>query len=172
VRPYFKKTKNKKLQVNESIRVSPVRLIDENGKNLGIVSLNQALNIAKEKGLDLVEVAPHIKPPVCKIMDYGKYLYEQRKKQRKKKKDTIKGIRIGLRTAVHDINTKVKQAQKFLEKGYKVKIEVRLKGREKIHKNLANEKLKEFLDLIPVEYVIFQEAKSQPSGVNIIIKRK
>ena len=172
MRPYFKKIKNKKLRVNDEIRISPVRLIDENGKNLGIISLNKAIDIAKEKGLDLVEIAPHIKPPVCRIINYGKYLYQQSKKTKSTKKDIVKGIRIGLRTASHDLNTKVKQAEKFLKKGYKVKIELRLRGRERIHKDLAYEKLKEFLSFISIDYTIQQEVKSQPFGVNVIIMKK
>jgi len=120
--------------VNEAIRAPVVRLIDADGTQLGIVDRQKALSIARERGLDLVEVAPNASPPVCRVMDYGKYRYEQSKKERssRKKQHTIvvKEIRLSPRTELHDIETKCRHAREFLEQGNKVKVTVRFRGRE------------------------------------------
>ncbi|NOZ55297.1 MAG: translation initiation factor IF-3 [Calditrichaeota bacterium] len=121
-------------RVNEAIRAPVVRLIDADGTQLGIVDRQKALSIARERGLDLVEVAPNASPPVCRVMDYGKYRYEQSKKERtsRKKQHTIvvKEIRLSPRTELHDIETKCRHAREFLEQGNKVKVTVRFRGRE------------------------------------------
>ncbi len=120
--------------MNEAIRAPVVRLIDADGTQLGIVDRQKALSIARERGLDLVEVAPNASPPVCRVMDYGKYRYEQSKKERtsRKKQHTIvvKEIRLSPRTELHDIETKCRHAREFLEQGNKVKVTVRFRGRE------------------------------------------
>lgn len=133
----------------------------------------QALKIAKEKNLDLIEIAPNIRPPVCRIMDYGKYQYEKTKQERQKKvhqkKTEIKSLRISMRTGQHDVETKIKQVEKFLKQGHKVKIDVMLRGREKALLDLAKEKLDNFIKAIPLDVVIDQEPKKQPRGITIII---
>ena len=129
-----------------------------------------------EAGLDLIEIAPNVKPPVCRIMDNGKYQYQkskQEKEQRaKQKKVEIKGVRISMRTGQHDLETKIKQIEKFLKKGDKIKIEMILKGREKSLFILAKEKLDQFIKLIPTEIKIEQEIKRQPRGLGMVIGKE
>lgn len=160
-------------RINNQIRISPVRLINEKGQNFGIVPIEKALQIAHEAGLDLIEVAAETRPPVCRIADYGKYQYQQEKKFRKQKskKIEVKGIRISLQTARHDLELKAKQAEKFLKRGDKVKIEMILRGREKAHFDLAKEQLKEFLQSISQPIIIEQEPKKQPRGLVMIITK-
>lgn len=129
------------MRVNERIRAHEVRLIDSEGKQVGIVSLQDALNAARESVLDLVEIAPNVKPPVCKIMDFGKYQYEQTKKAKLAKKKqhtvTIKEMRFRPKTEEHDYRFKMKHVEEFLKEGNKVKIYVQFKGRELAHKELG-----------------------------------
>jgi len=129
--------------------------------------------MAKEKGLDLIEIAPQAKPPVCRIMDYGKYKYEQSRKERgqksKQKQVEVKGIRIGLGTGKHDLEIRVKQAEKFLNSGNKVRIEMILRGREKALVNVAFDKLNQFIKMLPEEINIEQEIKKQPRGLAVVI---
>lgn len=120
--------------VNEQIKGKEFRVISDDGEQLGIMSSREALTIAEERDLDLVLIAPSAKPPVCKIMNYGKYCFEQAKKAKENKKKQkiveIKEIRLSLNIDVHDFNTKLKQAEKFLKAGNKVKCSIRLRGRE------------------------------------------
>lgn len=129
------------VQINEAIRAREVRLIDEVGAQLGIVGLRDALRIATEKDLDLVNVAPTAKPPVCRIMDYGKFKYEQSKKEKEARKNQkvveIKEIRMTPNIEDHDFQTKVKAAAKFLQDGDKVKAAVRFRGREITHPGIG-----------------------------------
>ncbi|MBD3169731.1 MAG: translation initiation factor IF-3 [candidate division Zixibacteria bacterium] len=144
--------KKGRVRVNNKIRVPQVRLIDEEGTQVGILPTHRALQIAEERGYDLVEVAPNSKPPVCRIMDYGKYVYELQKKAKsaKKKQHTIqmKEIRFRPKIEGHDYDFKIKHIKEFLEQGYKVKIMVMFRGREMAHKELGFkviDKLKEDL---------------------------
>ena len=125
-----------------------MRLIDENGQQLGVVSSREALSMAVEKNLDLVKIAPQSKPPVCKIMNYGKYRFDQikREKEAKKKQKTmeVKEVRLSPNIDDHDLNTKLKNAAKFLEKGDKVKVSVRFRGREMTHTDIGREVLNQF----------------------------
>lgn len=140
---------------------------------MGVMPPMEAVKIAKEKSLDLVEIAPKAQPPVCKIMDFGKYQYQKSKEERlskaKQKKTEIKGVRIGVRTDEHDLVFKKDQAEKFLKKGNKVKIEIILRGREKAHQDLARTNLEEFIKTIALPYKIEQEIKRFPGGFNVII---
>ncbi len=160
-------------RVNEYIRAYQVRLIDEDGKQVGIVSSREALQLAREKDLDLVEIVPKAKPPVCKIMDFGKYQYQKSKEAQqqkaKQKKTEVKGIRIGIKTDDNDLAIRRKQAEKFLSKGNKVKIEIILKGREKAHKDLAKEALSNFARSVSVSYKVEEEIKKHPRGFNMVI---
>jgi translation initiation factor IF-3 len=132
--------KPKYLRINERIMVSEVRLIDFDGTQAGVVSRSEALKRAYEKGLDLVEIAPYDKPPVCKIIDFGKYKYEQHKSDRQKHKtSTTKEVNVSLNIQSADIEVKLKQAEKFLSRGDKVLIKLMLKGREIIYANRAKE---------------------------------
>ena len=161
------------LRINEFIRVPKIMLIDDQGSNLGEMETWKAVEIAKERELDLVEVFPKAFPPVCKIMDYGKHQYQQSKQNRlaqaKQKKIDIKGIRIGLKTDDHDLNFKRNQADKFLSKGNKVKIELILKGREKAHRDLARKNLEGFISGISTPHKFEEPIKGIPQGFNVII---
>ncbi len=129
--------------------------------------------MAREKELDLVEIVPNIRPPVVKIMDYGKYQYQKAKEDQqqkaKQKKTETKGLRIGFRTDDHDIEVRKNQAEKFLSQGNKVKIEIRLKGREKAHQPLARQTLFNFVKSITVPNKVEQEIKRFPGGFNVVI---
>lgn len=129
------------LRVNERIRISPVRLIDETGEQIGIVPTDEARSMATERGLDLVEVAPNSRPPVCRIMDYGKYKYEQARKARDAKKRqhtiTVKEIKMRPKIEEHDYGFKLRHARRFLEEGDKVKFTLRFRGREMTHPELG-----------------------------------
>jgi len=131
--------------------------------------------MARDKGLDLIEISPNTKPPVCRIMDHGKYQYEKSRKEKdqksKQKRTEIKGVRISPRIGQHDLEFKAKQVEKFLDKGHKVKIEMILKGREKWLLDIANEKLNQFIELISTEIVFDQEIKKQPRGLIIVISK-
>lgn len=171
-KPFYKKfNKRDFTRTNEQIRVPEVRVIDENGKNLGILKTYQAIQIAQERGLDLVEVSSKTQPSICKIIEYGKYQYlkEKKEKKTKQKKSELKGIRIGFATSVHDLETKAKQSEKFLKKGHKVRIEMRLRGREKAHKDIAKEKLDKFLEMIPLVIKKEEETKKNPKGIAVTI---
>lgn len=143
--------KNKQ-EINESIRDREVRLIDSNGDQLGIVSSKRALELAAERKLDLVKIAPKAKPPVCKIMDFGKYKYEQAKREKEAKKKqkivTVKEVRLSLNIEENDINTKANRAIKFLEKGDKVKVSLRFKGRELGHTHLGVDVMNKFFAIV------------------------
>ncbi|KGX83140.1 MULTISPECIES: translation initiation factor IF-3 [Pontibacillus] len=131
--------------VNEKIRAREVRLIDSNGDQLGVKSKNEALDIAANANLDLVMVAPNAKPPVCRIMDYGKYRFEQQKKEKEQRKNqkviNVKEVRLSPGIEEHDFNTKLRNARKFLTKGDKVKVAVRFRGRAITHKELGQQVL-------------------------------
>ena len=136
--------------INEQIRDKEIRLIGENGEQLGIMSARDAMKMAKEAELDLVKIAPAAKPPVCKIIDYGKYRYEQARKEKeaKKKQTTIevKEVRLSPNIDVNDLNTKVGAARKFIEKGNKVKVTLRFRGREMAHMQSSKHILDDFAE--------------------------
>ena len=141
---YFqRRTRPKGPRINERIRAKEVQVIDSEGKNLGILTTQKATEIAKQTGLDLIEISPNSNPPVCKIIDVGKYRYGLQKKANKNKKKqkivNLKEIKLRPVTEIHDYNFKIKNAQKFLEKGDKVKFTVKFKGREMQHTHLGNE---------------------------------
>ena len=140
---YFqRRTKPKGPKANERIRALEVQVISSDGKNLGTLRTQEAINIAKQKGLDLIEISPNANPPVCKIIDIGKYKYDLQKKANKAKKKqkiiSLKEIKLRPVTEIHDYNFKIKNAQRFLEKGDKVKFTVRFKGREMQHTHLGD----------------------------------
>lgn len=130
-------------RVNEDVTAPEVRLIDTNGDQLGIMPVKEALDVAQERGTDLVEVAPNAKPPVCRLMDYGKYLYEAQKRERDARKSQtkveIKEIRLRPKISDHDLEYRLDNARKFLERGAKVKIRLRFRGREVTHPEVARE---------------------------------
>ena len=138
-------------QINEEIRDKEVRLISNDGEQLGIVAIQKAQEIAVEKGMDLVKIAPQAKPPVCKIMDYGKFRFEQAKREKEARKNQrvveIKEIRQTPTIDIGDLNTKVKNACRFLKDGDKVKVSVRFRGREVTHSSLGQDLLHRFAEL-------------------------
>lgn len=169
----------KKLKINNQITAPELRVADETGQQIGIMSRDEALKLAKEKGLDLIEFAPMAKPPVARIMDYGKYAYreekEGRKQKAKQKRDALKTVRIGLNAGLNDLKTKAVKADEFLEEGLKVQIELMLKGRAKYQKafaDLGKQKVEEFLKLITVPIKLISELKKQPKGFNVTVVKQ
>ena len=141
---YFqKRTKARGPRSNNRITSPEVQVINSDGENLGVINIQEAISIAQKENLDLIEIAPNAKPPVCKIMDMGKYKYDQQKKlnkaKKKQKKIELKEIKLRPVTEVHDYTFKIKNAQKFIAKGDKVKFTIRFKGRELQHSSLGNE---------------------------------
>ena len=148
---YFqRRTKPRGPRTNERIRAPQVQVIDDDGKNLGTLSTQEAINIAKQKGLDLIEISPNASPPVCKIIDIGKYKYDLQKKANKAKKKqkiiNLKEIKLRPVTETHDYIFKIKNAQKFLSKGDKVKFTVMFKGREMQHTNLGHKLMERIIN--------------------------
>lgn len=158
----------KTYRVNEQISAHRVRLIDVQGKQAGIMPLDQALRVAQEQGLDLVEVAPNTRPPVCRMMNYGKFLYEQAKRERNARKSQkggeVREIRLRPKTGEHDIAFKLRAARRFLERNYRVKVRVRFRGREITHPEVAKELLTriagELADVSRVEKGPMMEGRS------------
>ncbi len=168
--------KEKGLRINEQIRVREVRLIDDEGEQKGIVPTIQALNMAKEKELDLVEVAPNANPPVCKILDYGKYRFEQEKKLRDSKKNQkllkLKEIRMQPKIGAGDLDFKAKHIQEFLAEGNKVKVTVRFRGRELAHTELGLVVLQEVLKRLEDEYVVEKQPAMEGRFMSMTLNPK
>lgn len=162
--------------INEQIRDKEVRLIGENGEQLGIMSSRDALKLAKEAELDLVKIAPGAKPPVCKIIDYGKYRYELARKEkeaRKKQKIVeIKEIRLSPNIDDNDLNTKMNNAMKFLEKGNKVKVTLRFRGREMAHMQASRHILEDFAKNCGDSVVIDKPIKQEGRTLTMTLSRK
>ena len=141
---------SKELQINEQIRDSEIRVIGGDGQQLGLMSSKEAQKIADENNLDLVKIAPAATPPVCRIMDYGKYRFEQAKRDKEAKKNQhiveMKEVRLGLNTDIGDFNTKVKHASRFIGEGNKVKVSIRFRGREMGHPEIGYDAMKRFAD--------------------------
>ena len=164
----------KGLLVNEEIREKEVRTIDENGEQLGIIPTSEALKKAEEKELDLVMIAPTGKPPVCKIMNYGKFIYEQTKKDKEAKKKqkvtNIKEIRLSATIEEHDIGIKANNARKFLKAEDKVKVTVRFRGREMEHSNVVGKKiLNAFLSKLEDVCVVEKPAKLEGKNMTMVL---
>ncbi|HBU07570.1 MAG TPA: translation initiation factor IF-3 [Candidatus Magasanikbacteria bacterium] len=165
-------------QLNDRIRVPEVRVIGDNNENLGVMTLEQALHLAEEKEMDLVEINPTVTPPVCKIVDFSHFKYQKEKEARKQKVQTheteTKGVRLSVRIGEHDLEIRVEQSEKFLDRGDKVKVEIILKGRENTKPQLAFEVLKKYLALIKekMEIRTEQEPTKQGNKVTAIIAKK
>ncbi|PKL72725.1 translation initiation factor IF-3 [Candidatus Kuenenbacteria bacterium HGW-Kuenenbacteria-1] len=161
---------------NEKIFALEVKLVDEQGEFIGIFPTKEALEMAKERGYDLVEISPKENPPVAKFLNFGQLQYEEQKKRRKEKAKlkTIetKGIRLSLRISQHDLDIKLKQVQKFFEKKHKVKIEMNLKGRERQHADLAMQIIQKFIEQLGEKVVIEQPTARQGGRLFILIKEK
>ncbi len=167
---------NKGLRINEQIRVREVRLIDDKGDQTGIVPTIEALKMAREQELDLVEVAPQANPPVCKILDYGKYRFEQEKKLRDSKRNQkqlkLKEIRMQPKIGSGDLDFKSKHVQEFLNEGNKVKVTIRFRGRELAHTELGYDVLKEVLKRLDDEYVIEKQPAMEGRFMSMTLSPK
>src|SRR3989338_8049704 len=150
-------------RINHQIKVPEVRVINAQGEHVGVMSVSDALKIAEEEGLDLVEVSPTAKPPVAKIINYDKYRYQVEKEEQKKKKQAkrieVKSIRLSVRIGQHDLETNASQADKFLQEGKKVKVELVLRGREKANVGFAFEQVNKYLQTISAAHTIEQSPK-------------
>ena len=169
---YFqRRTKPKGPKANERIRTPQVQVIGSDGKNLGTLATQEAINIARQEGLDLIEISPNANPPVCKIIDIGKYKYDLQKKANKAKKKqkivNLKEIKLRPVTEIHDYNFKIKNAQKFLSKGDKVKFTVQFKGREMQHTHLGHKLMQRIIN----DTIILGKIEVQPKfeGKQIIM---
>jgi len=159
------------INANEFIRVPEIRLIDETGQNVGVISTAEARKMAEERGFDLVEINPMAKPPVAKLLNYGQYKYEREKELKKQKlalkEIDIKGIRLSPRIGTHDLEMRLDQATKFIEDGNKVKIEVTLRGRERQHMDLAFKIVNTFIETIKSRVAIKVETPPKNEGGRI-----
>lgn len=164
------------LMINEQIRDKEVRLISESGEQLGIMPSREALRMAREANLDLVKIAPTAKPPVCKIIDYGKYKYElaRKEKEAKKKQKTIeiKEVRLSPNIEENDLNTKVNNARKFLTKGNKVKVTLRFRGREMAHMQSSKHILEEFAQVLSDIAVVEKAPKVEGRSMTMFLTEK
>ena len=163
-------------QINEEIRDKEIRLIGSGGEQLGIMSAAQAQHIADEQGLDLVKISPQAKPPVCKLMDYGKFRFEQGKREKEAKKNQhvveIKEIRMSPGIDVGDFNTKLKNAQKFLADGNRVKVSVRFRGREMAHTDIGKDLLVRFAEQCAEVATLDKEPKLEGRSMSIFLSPK
>ena len=170
------KTISSELQINEQIRDKEIRLIGADGEQLGIVSAKEAQKLAEEAGLDLVKIAPTAKPPVCKIIDYGKYRYElaRKEKEAKKKQKTVelKEIRLSPNIEANDLNTKINAAKKFIAKGDKVKVTLRFRGREMAHMNQSKYILDDFAEALADVAVVEKAPKVEGRSIGMVLAEK
>ena len=162
--------------INEQIRDREVRVVGADGEQLGIMSAKEAQKIADDAGLDLVKIAPKAKPPVCKVIDYGKYRYEQARKEKdaKKKQKTVelKEIRLSPNIEANDLNTKMNAAKKFLAKGNKVKITLRFRGREMAHMNASKHILDDFAENLAEVSVVEKAPKIEGRSISMVLAEK
>ena len=167
---------SKELQINEQIRDNEIRVIDDAGEQLGVMSSREAQRIADEKDLDLVKIAPAATPPVCRIMDYGKYCFEQAKRDKEARKNQhiveIKEVRLGLNTDVGDFNTKVRHAGSFLQDGDKVKVSIRFRGREMGHPEIGHEAMKRFAEACSEFGIVERSAKMEGRNMMMFLSPK
>lgn len=172
----LKISSKKELYINEEIRGKELRVIDAEGNQLGILSSQQALALAEEKNLDLVMISPQAKPPVCKIMDYGKFRFEQARREKEKRKNQkvvdIKEVRLSLNIDTHDFNTKLNQALKFIDKGDKVKVSIRFRGREMSHPDLGMDVMKKFAEACAENAVVEKQPKLEGRSMLMFLAPK
>jgi translation initiation factor IF-3 len=166
-----------KPRINNQITAPELRIINEKGENLGVMSREKALALARpEEGMDLIEIASSAKPPVARIMSYDKFRYEEEKRIKKErlaqKGGGVKQVQISARAAQNDLLIKLRQLEKFMNEGYQVDINVRLRGREKGNKDWARQKLEDFMKMIPVEYKRLSEPRFGGYGLSIQIGKK
>jgi len=166
-----------RVKINHQIKAPELRVITADGDNLGVITLTQALEEAQKRGFDLIEISPTAVPPVAKIMDYGKYLYDEKKKEKTARARTqtteVKSIQIKIGTGEHDLELKAKKISAWLEEGNRVKIDLFLIGRSKFMDfNFLKERLERVLKLITMEYKVAQDVTKGPKGLTTIIEKK
>lgn len=164
------------IRINKAIRAKELRVIDAAGENVGVILTSDALKMAEEANLDLIEISPMAKPPVAKIMDYGKYQYEQKKRAKEVKAKShvteTKGVQVKIGTSDHDSALKAKRVAEWLLEGHRVKIDLFLWGRYKyMEPTFLKERLERFLKLVPAEYKIADEIKKSPKGFTTTLER-
>jgi translation initiation factor IF-3 len=169
--------KTQQIRTNEYIRSSELRVIGPEGENLGILSKDEALKIAKDRDLDLIEISPNANPPIAKIADYGKFLYEQNKKQKaiksKAKIIEVKNIQIKIGTDENDLSVKAKKASEWLNEGHRIKLDLFLPGRTKyMDKDFLIARFDRILKLLTVDFKIAEQAQKSPKGMTMIIDKK
>lgn len=165
-----------KVRINHQIRASELRVITDDGANLGVISLKDALEKAVSMGLDLIEISPNAAPPVAKIMDYGKYQYTENKKQKaakvKARRVEVKNVQVKVGTGEHDLELKAKKASEWLTEGNRIKIDLFLIGRSKyMDRKFLESRLERILKLISVEYKIAEPVQKSPKGLSLLIER-
>ncbi|MBU5470654.1 MAG: translation initiation factor IF-3 [Lachnospiraceae bacterium] len=162
--------------INEQIRDKEIRVISEDGEQLGVMSAKEAMKLAKEAGLDLVKIAPAAKPPVCKIIDFGKYRYELARKEKEAKKKQkvidVKEVRLSPNIEANDLNTKVNAARKFIQKGDKVKVTLRFRGREMAHMASSKKILDDFAEMLTDVAVVEKPPKLEGRSIMMFLTEK
>lgn len=171
-----KLSKNKQIAINEMIRAKELRVISDTGDNFGVLSKREAIEKAEEMGMDLIEISPEARPPVAKIMDYGKFLYDLKKKLKAQKAKAhnveVKSVQVKLATDENDLKIKAKRASEWLKEGHRVKVELFLPGRSKyLDKEFLKVRLNRILKLISEAYKVADEARKSPKGLTMIIER-
>ncbi len=166
-----------RVRINNAIQAPELRVIGGEGENLGVLSRDEALAEAAKVGLDLIEISPAANPPVAKIMEYGKYLYTEKKKQREHKAKShateTKAIQVKIGTSEHSLGIKAKQASEWLTEGHRVKFELYLQGRSKyMDQGFLEERMKRFLKLLTVDYKVADEPRKGPKGLTMILEKK
>ncbi|MBT3413261.1 MAG: translation initiation factor IF-3 [Candidatus Jacksonbacteria bacterium] len=175
---HYKKRQQQKplFRVNEKINVPRVRVIDEEGENIGEMDTKEALRVAEERGYDLIEVSPVAKPPVCRFDNWGSFNYQEQKKRQKQKANVkaveVKGVRLSVGMKEHDLEVRKNQALKFFDKGHKVKIELVLRGREKAHRDRAAGVFKTFSAMLSEQAIIDTPLQQQGSKMFLILQPK
>ena len=164
-------------RTNLYIRATELRVLDEEGANLGVMATKDALKLAQERGVDLIEIAPEAKPPIAKIMEYGKYVYLQNKKDKKARSNAkpseTKAIQIKVATGEHDLELKAKQASKWLKEGHRIKVELYLSGRAKYQEEaFLRDRLDRVLKFITEPFKIAEAVKRNPKGLALVIERE
>ena len=164
------------VRINEKINVKEVRVVDETGAFLGVLPTAEAVKLAKEKGLDLVEISPMANPPVAKIISFDKFRYQEEKKWKKQraaqKTQEMKQVQISVREAIHDLEMKAARVNRFLDEGNKVEVLLNLRGREKAHQDLAKQKLRDFMKIISPDHKVLADVKWTGRGFNTQIVKK
>lgn len=165
----------KRPKANHQIKALELQVIDSTGANLGVMKTFEAIALAQEQGLDLIEIGPTAKPPIAKILDFGKYMYQKEKKKDaghkgKQASQEVKTVKIGFRTDGHDLGVRASQVDKFLKKGHKVIISLILRGREKAMAHLGQEKLKKFQEFIQEAFEVESPIKRFPMGFTLTVK--